>query len=193
MNRLLTFLLLIASTVAASGDADGWSKAVQGLRARLDVLPSTNEDSPFTRVFIEFENVSDVMGQKRIPFSPDRLSLRVTDKDGNELARSNHSYDGMSPLWETLALPYAGSMKFRISFPGLGYLPGRDKVIVDVGGANAWVIPQDGKSYFLSGTLVIDRENNGPQREWSGTLDLPMVQIPSAKENAEPSDAADSR
>jgi hypothetical protein len=53
----------------------------------------------------------------------------VTGANGKELAAVNGDYDGMSPDWETIALPYAGTMKFQISFPGLGYGP-TDKVIV---------------------------------------------------------------
>jgi hypothetical protein len=171
-----------SSAALASGDDAAWSKPVKGLRGRLQVLPSQKADSPFCRVFIEFENVDDVAGQKRIRFSPDKLSLRVTDKEGRELALANGDYDGMSPLWETIALPYAGSMRFKISFPGLGYRPGTDKVIVDVGARKAWVIPQDGTSYFLSGSLSIEREKSDhPYMDWSGTLELPKVEIPKAK------------
>jgi hypothetical protein len=151
---------LVASTGMASGEDTAWSKPVKGLRARLLVLPSQKAESPFCRVFIEFENVDDVMGQKKIRFNPDKLSLRVSDKEGKELAHANDPYDGMSPLWETIALPYAGSMRFQISFPGLGYRPGADKVIVDVGPDKAWVIPQDGPAWFLSGSLTIEGQKS---------------------------------
>jgi hypothetical protein len=174
---------LVASTAIASGDDAGWSKPVKGLRGRLLVLPPQKADSPFCRVFIEFENVDDVMGQKKIRFNPDKLSLRVSEKEGKELAHpADVSYDGESPLWETIALPYAGSMRFQISFPGLGYHPGADKVIVDVGPDKAWVIPQGGPAYSLSGSLTIEgQQSDHPYMDWSGTLYLPKVEIPKAK------------
>ncbi|HEY3857861.1 MAG TPA: hypothetical protein VGO67_26040 [Verrucomicrobiae bacterium] len=182
MKHTLILMLLVTATVLASGDGADWSKPVKGLRARLLVLPSQKGDSPFCRVFLEFENVDDVMGQKKIRFAPDKLTLRVSDKEGKELSLANGEYDGFSPNWETIALPYAGSLKFQISFPGLGYNPKSDKVIIDIGPRKVWVIPQDGSTYYLSGSLSIEREKSDhPYMDWSGTLELPKVAIPKAK------------
>lgn len=181
MTCTLVFMAAMASTVQASEDAP-WSKPVNGLRARLLVLPSEKPESPFCRVYIELQNVSDVAGQKRLRFNPDKLTLIVADKSGKELAVANHPYDGRFPLWEPMLLPYDGTLKFRISFPGLGYRPGSDKVIVDVGPSKAWVIPQNGSTYYLSGTLSIKKEaGDHPHSDWSGTLTLPKVEIPRAK------------
>lgn len=187
MNRmfvpaLVAISLLQTWVVEASGEGDGWSEPVNGLRARLAVLPPQKKDSPFCRVFIEFENTADVAGQKKIRFSPEKLSLKVTDHTGGKtMPPANAPYDGIAPLWETIALPYAGSIKFQVSFPGLGYHPETDKVIVDVGVEQAWVIPQDGTAYSLAGSFSVERQQSDhPSMDWSGTLELPMVKIPSA-------------
>ena len=180
MKHTLILLLLTAATALAAGDDAGWSKPVKGLRARLLVLPA-EKAPPFCRIFIEFENVDEIAGQKKIRFNPGKLALRVSNNDGKELALANGVYDGMSPLWETIALPHAGSMKFQISFPGLGY-SAKDKVIIDVGAQKSWVIPQDGSIYYLSGSLTIVKEKSDhPYMDWSGTLELPKVEIPKAK------------
>jgi hypothetical protein len=169
------------SPVEASEDAL-WSKPDNGLQARLLVLPSEKPDSPFCRVYLEFQNVSDVAGQKKIKFSPNNLTLAVADKNGRKLAGNSGVYDGMSPLWEPMLLPYDGTLKFRISFPGLGYRPGKDKVIIDVGVPNTWIIPQDGSIYYLSGAVSIKREiGDHPHMDWNGTLTLPRVEIPQPK------------
>ena len=98
------------------------------------------------------------------------------------LAVANEPYDGMSPLWQPILLPYAGTLRFQISFPGLEYRPERDKVIVDVGASKSWIIPQDGSTYYLSGTLSIKKEKGDhPHLDWSGTLTLPRVAIPKGK------------
>jgi hypothetical protein len=179
MSRTLILLLLIVCAASALGDDAGWSKPVNGLRARLLVLPSEKTDSPFCRVLIEFENVDDVAGQKRVRFSPDKLSLRVADMDGKVLPLANGPYDGKKPVWETIALPYAGNVRFQISFPGLGYRPATDKVIVDLDARQAWVIPQNGVTYYLSGTLSVEREElDHPYNDWSGRLELPNAEIP---------------
>jgi hypothetical protein len=123
------------------------------------------------------------MGQKNIRFAPRKLKLRVTNQTGKDLAIATDSYDGYSPDWEAIALPYAGVVKFRISSPGLGYNPATDKVIVDVGAGAAWVIPQDDSIYYLSGTISIEpEERDQPPMDWSGVLDFPRVAIPKAKQ-----------
>lgn len=159
-----------------------WSEPVNGLRGRLIVLPSEKPHQPFCRVYIELENVSDVAGQKKIRFNPDKLTLAVTDIGGKRLPVANGPYDGMAPLWEPILLPFDGTTKFRISFPGLGYKPETDKVIVDVGPSRSWIVPQDG-AYYLSGTLSIKKKKGDhPYMDWSGTLVLPGVAIPKGKE-----------
>ncbi len=123
------------------------------------------------------------MGQKKIRFALDKLKLRVTSTSGNELPPPTvMAYDGMTPLWEMIALPCCGTIRFLISFPGLGYHPGTDKVIVDVGLGDVWVIPQDGATYYLSGRLSIQKENGDhPSMGWSGIIELPKVKIPRGK------------
>ena len=182
MKRIFTLLLLAASTALASGDEAGWSKPVKGLRARLQVLPYGKADSPFCRVFIEFENVEDVMGQKRIRYATDKLALKVSDNGGKDLPKTLGMYDGLIPSWETIALPFEGSMRFRISFPGLGWNPKTDKVIIDVGSHKTWIIPQNSSIYFLSGILTIEGEKTDhAYMDWSGALELPKVKIPKLK------------
>ena len=177
----LIFLLAVSTGLASDKDRE-WSKPVNGLRARLSVLPSQTPDSPFCRVFIELQNVAEVSGQIRIRFDTDRLDLHVTDSKGKQLPLPNNRvYDGLSPVWETIALPYSGTIKFRIDMRGLGYWPA-DKLIVDVGPSKAWFVPQDGSTYYLSGSLSIQKqESDHPYIDWSGALDLPRVRIPKAK------------
>ena len=181
--KTAVFLVLFAvSAAAASADGVGWSPVVNGLRARLVVLPPDKPGSPFCRVMIEMENVRDAMGQMKIRFAPGRLELRVTDKAGRELRASTGPYDGIAPLWEPTLLPYAGTIRFQVSFPGLGYRPNIDRTIVDIGPTGAWIIPQDGAGYGLSGRLVVEKkEGDHPIMDWSGSLDLPRVPIPTAR------------
>ena len=95
---------------------------------------------------------------------------------------ANEPYDGMSPLWEPTLLPYAGTIKFQVTFPGLGYHPNNDKVILDVGPSRAWIVPQDGSAYWLSGKFTVEKQKGDhPYANWSGTIELPKVEIPKAK------------
>jgi hypothetical protein len=102
------------------------------------------------------------------------VGVNATDK---ELPLNIASgYDGCQPDWKPILLPMNGTIRFQISFPGSGYNPKADKVIVDVDASNTWVIPQDKQTYFLSGIFSV--ESSGNQRGWSGMLELPKVGIP---------------
>ncbi|HEY8960773.1 MAG TPA: hypothetical protein VIM57_01120 [Luteolibacter sp.] len=84
----------------------------------------------------------------------------------------------MSPDWTPLKLPFEGTMRFRINFPGLGYDPKRDKTIIDMGPQHSWRIPEKGE-WFLSGSLKIEKQQGDqPYMDWSGTLSLPKIRIP---------------
>ncbi len=153
-----------------------WSEPVNGVRARLSL--ERQKDSPFLKVFIEFQNTSDTAGIKKIRFIPKTIQAQVMDENGTLLKPPVGSYDGISPTWDTMALPLEATLRFRISFPGLGYRPDRDRTIVDFGPDACWVIPSE-KSYFLSGTLSIPKqEGDHPHSDWNGTLTLPKIPIP---------------
>jgi hypothetical protein len=178
MKTLLTAILVIAfsAQALASDVADGWSETVNGLKARLSF--ERVQKSPFLKVFIELQNTSDVAGSRKIRFDPKTIDLRVTDAAKNPLAKANGPYDGTSPIWKPLLLPLEGTIRFRISFPGLGYRPETDRTIIDLGPSMSWVIPDD-KEYFISGTLTIPKmEGDHHDSDWSGMLTLPTTKIP---------------
>jgi hypothetical protein len=55
-------------------------------------------------------------------------------------------------------------------------------VIVDAGPSEAWIIPQDGTIYWLSGKLTVGKQTGDhPYKDWSGTIELPKVEIPNRK------------
>ncbi len=165
----------------ATAEEGDWSAPDHGLRARLIVLPSLKDD-PFYRIYIELDNVDEVMGQKQIPFSPEKCSFKVTNEKGDELKEPHdlYSYDGISPNWTPLSLPMGGTIKFRIDTRGLS-CGDKKNTVVDLGIFRAWIIPQDGSNYFLSAKFTIPRDPHAhPIMDWHGTLDLPKVKIPAA-------------
>ena len=181
MKLLLYILLLGLPHLQMQGQDDAWSKPDKGLRGRLFVLPSEKPNSPFCRIFIELQNTENVVGQRKIKFAPEKLDLRVIDKDGNALTTVKNPYDGMIPRWEPILLPYAGTIKFQVSFPGLGYDEDKDKVIIDMGPSHSWSIPLTG-DYFLAGTFTVVRESGDhPYMDWCGSITFPAAKIPNPK------------
>jgi len=145
------------------------------------ILPPASGDSPFLRVFLELENVDQVLGQKKIKFNPNEMTFKVTSEDGELDKTAAGAYDGMKPLWQPILLPCEGTIKFRISFPGMGHSPST-KPIIDLDPPNVWIIPQNGKTYYLSGSLTIPRDySEHPTMVWHGTLSFPPIEIPMPK------------
>jgi hypothetical protein len=178
MKAFIAFAFLGLLVLRTHGGEPAWSEPVNGLRGRLSVEPP-EKDSRFCRVFLEFQNVQDVLGQKTVRFSPDKLKLQVQDRDG-KIRKPDLAviYDGMSPHWEPLLLPYAGTLRFQISFPGAGYDPAQKGLIVDMGPENVWTLPVKGDCY-LSGTFTCSREEGAhPLMDWHGSLNLPGALIP---------------
>ncbi len=179
---LLALIFTCYSASILQADDSAWSEIDNGLRGRLSVLPSLKKGSPFYRVFIELQNTDDAIGQRKIRFDLEKLSFSIT-RDGKEVPKPGlaGSYDGMKPLWEPLLLPYQGTIKFQISFPGRGYSP-QQKGIIDLDYNKCWVIPQDGSPSFLSGALTIQRDMaEHPLMDWYGTIKFPPVEIPKQK------------
>ena len=176
MKTLLSALILFALPNATRAEEQPWSESVNGLRARLSL--ERQKDSPFLKVFLELQNTSDVAGIKSVRFTPSAITPVVTNKSGDELSRAGGSYDGMSPIWTPLTVPFEGALRFRMSFPGLGYNPSKDTTIIDLGSQQSWSIPEEGV-WFLAATLKIEKQDGDhPSLNWSGTVTLPKIAIP---------------
>jgi hypothetical protein len=177
------FLLLIFPLVPAAhanDDDSSWSRADNSLRGRLTVVLPTKGNEPFFRVFIEFQNVAHVMGQQRIDFNPEKIIFKVTSKDGALRTPATEAYDGLIINWMPILLPFDGTIKFPIECQGLAISPAT-KAVIDLDSPRVWIIPQDGKTYFLSGTLVIPEDASEPSTMiWHGTLNFPPTKIPNA-------------
>lgn len=180
MTKSATILILLFSITNVFADKAkedySWSKPVSGVKGRLSL--EKNKTLPFLNAFIEFQNVSGVANAIKIPFSPDKLTLSVSDLQGNDIpVQKEMEYDGMQPTWESVLLPYKGTLRFQFSFPGLGYNPEKDKTIIDIGPDNCWIIPAKG-TFILSGKLTIKRKFGNPDQGWYGELIFPPIVIP---------------
>jgi hypothetical protein len=154
----------------------GWSQPVNGLRARISLVPDYHGDSPFFRVFLEMQHVAKDIGHRNIRFSPSRLDLRVVDQSGGEVPAVEPMYNGFSPDWKEFSISYKGTTKLNISYPGAGYLR-PDSMAIDLGPWRIWRLALGG-NYFVTAKLVIpSQKDDHPFLDWSGTLEMPMLVI----------------
>jgi len=131
------------------------------LRGRLVVLPPLASDPLHCRVFLELENTENTLGQRKVRFAMDKLTLQVVDKDGKPLEVSHNPYSGMSPNWEPMLLPFGGTIRFPINLHGLGHPKDLHQFIIDRARLNFVDHPATG-DYFLTGTLAIPQADAGP-------------------------------
>lgn len=173
MKKLLTAILLFTFLIPLYSDE--WSEEVNGLKGRLFLKHSNG--SPFLKVFIELQNVSQVANSLKVNYKSSKQTFSVTDNKGKKLNHIYGPYSAARPYKDNLIIPYNGKLSFQISFPGLGYNPKRDKTIIDLGPGTSWSIPQNG-DYFLSGSFTIEKEKKSQSKQiWSGTLKLPKIKI----------------
>lgn len=183
------FLLLMAACLHASEPTavGEWSQAVRGLRGRLLLA----EDAPFngTRmvaVYLELQNVSDVLNALLVDFQPPDVDL--VDADGKSIPQSHPPASVMTAWPHTLVLPNDSTLRFRVSVQGYG-IPKDGGVALQFDTA-CWIVPLDGaEEKYLRGSFVASESSRGGtegqrqdsergNRAWRGTLHLPRIKVP---------------
>ncbi|MBT7165735.1 MAG: hypothetical protein HN904_23350, partial [Victivallales bacterium] len=163
--------LLWAERTAAAGDEVVWSQELNGLHARLSMRRShVSNGTGIIATYLELENVSGVGTPMRV--APDRKSMtfRVTNADGDDVPMGGGPFSGMEGGAPELVLPHDSSIRFRIGPCGWG-IPADQAALVDLGSAFGWVLPRDGKRYYLQGVLEIAKEKDhrdGRGVRWHG-------------------------
>jgi hypothetical protein len=155
-----------------------WSDSVNGLRARFIVFSPRQKGDANCRVLIEFENRVNVVGQRRIRFSPDNLEIHVSDAEGKKLSPlTNLAHDGSHIFWKPIELPYEGKIQFPITVPFGQIIPKLGFRLLDLGTLTVWEIPLSGE-YYLSGVFSVKREiRDSPITDWAGSITIPKVSL----------------
>lgn len=186
---LLTLFLLCTQSIA---DAAGnfkvigkWSTETNGLRGRILYAEKATAESGLREgiVYLELQNVS--LGDSiHIYYDASKFSFRpnLRDHDGKVLRDGLLGSSWMpEPCW--LVLPYDSTLCLRTG--NYSTSPGKPGLIITGGFvAGNWFIPEaDNKEYYLSATFTasVPKDETRP-RMWEGTLELPPIKIPHAKE-----------
>jgi hypothetical protein len=182
MRWLILFLLTPLLLHAA--DEDGtWSKPVNGLQARLFISPLKKGDDGRLHMGLYFQMQSHDGDEElmRVAYNPGTLHLKAVDQNGKELKTAPAGGNQQELLfWKPLILPGETFMSIRVggsTWEGSGKWLGE---YLDFHFWTRWLIPPpDETTYYLTGKFTIP--NPAPDQTglvWSGTLELPKVEIP---------------
>lgn len=184
--RWIALLLLMPLLLRAADEEAAWSKPVQGVRARLYILPGHDPDLDYRyQVYLQFENVG-VTGNlglireaKSFQYSGMDLALQVVDARNRKVAATSPAmFDGMVPVWNLL-VPPGGSLSFPIGFVSSDWS-------LSITPFQAWNLASTGPvvPHYLSGTFTAKFPRPNPPRNldvrlnWEGPLELPPIEIP---------------
>lgn len=195
MRRLVAYVIALLTIISircttAAEDAQAWSEASNGLRARLSMRRShVFNGTGMVTTYVELDNVSDIGTPILVTIQRDGTTFRVTDTDGRDVPMMRSGgFSGPDFGAPELVLPYDCSIRFRTGPRGWG-VPPDWAALVDLGPSFAWVLPKDGKAYYLQAVLEIaevkeDRSERGIR--WHGRLELPRVRIPTEPDPVDP-------
>ncbi len=150
-----------------------------------------SEDAPFngTRlavVYLELQNVSDVLNPLLVDFHPPRFDL--VDVTGKSIPQSPVAASIMTISNYTLLLPFDSALRFRVSVNGYGI--SKDSGIAFQLESGFWVVSADTREdRFLTGSFVVPElastDSEGRRKDvergnrvWRGTLNLPKLKVP---------------
>lgn len=179
----------IAATTQPAGAAGAWSTPVAGLMARVVLARShVFNGTPMISTRLDLRNISSPGRPLTLPASR-KLTFRVVDAAGRELPRAMGDYDGLSLDPKDLSLPSGDELSEDLTRSGLGVRS--DQVaLIDLGSSDNWVIPRDGKEYFLQVTLDVPGQPviraNPLDHTWHGRIILPPARVPLQAEPMDP-------
>ena len=188
LNIRIIILLVVSSAAVFAGEpqAQSWSAAVDGLRARLVI--DSKEDFQGTVlpiVCLEIQNIADVSNAKRIWFGTrqPQFKWQVLDSKGNQVPESPTAFSIAEPPPYWITLPYDSILRFRVSVSGYGIIP-NGGFALQLPGAFWQISEKEGEKYFLSATFSSSSPDENDRKEewhgqiWKGILLLPKIEIP---------------
>ncbi len=196
MSRLVVYSIAVVMSISlwagrttAAGDEVVWSQESNGLQAQLSMRRShVSNGTGIIVTYLELKNVSDIGNPMLVTVGRESMTFRVTNADGGDVPMINGPFSGMEFGSPELVLPHDSSIRFRIGPRGWG-IPGDQAALVDLGPTFGWVLPRDGKQYYLQAMLEVAKEKDDRKERgirWHGRLDLPRVRIPTEPEPVDP-------
>ena len=180
---LLSFVALAASCLADDTNqvlTGGWSDSVGGLRMRLIVEQKHAPTKSTAVVYLEMQNVSDVINPIEFP-SGFSLDCKLTNSLGTPLRNAPCIIDGFvcDPFW--IYIPYDSTLKLRVDDINANILALKDQSGLSMAvGSGYWLIPDNSTNEnFLTGVFQVTPQQWPVEHihAWQGTIQLPSVGI----------------
>lgn len=152
--------------------ANVWSEPVNGLAGRL--LVEFEDLKPGLRhgVYLELKNHS--FDPIAVPNQP-LIHSELFDTSGKPISTKGYPASGPIPIPQWAIVPRDAYIGFRVDMQIVG-VPTREQgmVLLAIGGKN-WEVRAG--AYELKTALVFKKEDEGPQNQWVGELELPPVEV----------------
>ncbi len=164
-----------AGQIAQMWDGTQWSKGDQLLRGRV-LLRREGVANGTAMISVRLLLASTHMEYVRFNYPEVWISCEVVDENGWGIPRVGSGvFSGPNIERQALVVPERGELTLNLSVWGHG-VP-RDERAMLVTHDDAWIIPKDGKPYFLRVAMGIETKSND-RAQWQGRMELPMVKIP---------------
>ncbi len=165
-----------AQRSAGKREESRWSKAVEGVEARLSFEHGrVVNGTQIIATYLELRNVSDSATPIEIRLDPSKIEFKVLNAKGEARVEAGLPYDGMTALPGTLRLPHDSQIRLGVSGNGAG-IPKDGGALLDVASSSVWLFkPGETGEYRLKARFMIAESSD---RSWHGTIEVPPARIP---------------
>ena len=186
MYRVLVLsFFLISCLVAEDKKENGWSKAVNGLQARV-VLKEGKRVNSHLKLdpYLELKNVSNEGMSMKVNVNDRYVRFELLDKDGELIPAKDTRFSGVEYELEQLLLPYKSQLQFFAGKGGFAYsASSKASVVIECSGG-PWVLTEkDNGQVFLRMTLKdVSKDGYDDYRRmtkhiWHGEIVTPAVKV----------------
>jgi hypothetical protein len=183
--RILTSLLLASLTLMSSGsgavvpidEEEGWSRATNGLQARLTLIEKGElHGTRWLVPFFELRNVSNIGNQMEVNCDDRHLKVELVDVDGKSI-RDGWLLPRSGPASElnTVILPWASSIRISLENRIWG-VPTNAAAMVSTDSGALVIGEQEKGRMFLRATLT-GESNKSDYKKWSGSIQTPLMKV----------------